>query len=242
VVSREALPEGGPQKSSRRVWQAAPFLISSGRDNMLSSPSARPRASLLLIAGAVLACTVLFLPHSPSAALATCENGQQHEKLTCDDQLKVSSQHLPGPQGQRMRCLSELHARLIVVLAEGEQVLRRPGDLPEVGWCVAGALDPWTSGLPSHPEADGSRLASAVADCCSAVPIHKCLNPLAGRAFGFDCSSPIDAREECCADPITHRRAFKALADLQATIESGVTSTEAMVDQALNSTFSTISG
>lgn len=139
---------------------------------------------LLLIAGAVLACTVLFLPHSPSAALATCENGQQHEKLTCDDQLKVS------------KCFDA-------------RVTCRKWD---------------------------------VADCCSAVPIHKCLNPLAGRAFGFDCSSPIDAREECCADPITHRRAFKALADLQATIESGVTSTEAMVDQALNSTFSTISG
>ena len=38
-----------------------------------------------------------------------------------------------------------------------------------------------------------------VCDCCSAVPLHKCLSPLAGRAFGPDCSSPIDAREEVCS-------------------------------------------
>ena len=48
-----------------------------------------------------------------------------------------------------------------------------------------------------------------VAMCCSAKSLHKCLNPLAGRAFDTDCSSPIDAREECCADPTTHERAFR---------------------------------
>ena len=46
-------------------------------------------------------------------------------------------------------------------------------------------------------------------DCCSPIALHKCLNPLAGRGFGADCSSPIDAREECCADPETHKRAFR---------------------------------
>jgi hypothetical protein len=56
-------------------------------------------------------------------------------------------------------------------------------------------------------------------DCCSPVALHKCLSPLAGRAFDTDCSSPIDAREECCADPQTHQRAFQALADLQENIE-----------------------
>ena len=61
-----------------------------------------------------------------------------------------------------------------------------------------------------------------VADCCSPIPLHKCLSPLAGRGFGPDCSSPIDAREECCGDAVTHRRAFKGLADLQESIGDSV--------------------
>jgi len=54
-----------------------------------------------------------------------------------------------------------------------------------------------------------------VKDCCSPIPLHKCLSPLAGRAFDADCSSPVDAREECCADPVTHERAFAALAEVE---------------------------
>jgi len=61
-----------------------------------------------------------------------------------------------------------------------------------------------------------------VCDCCSPVPLHKCLSPLAGRAFDTDCSSPIDAREECCGDSATHLRAFQALADLGDDIEEAV--------------------
>jgi len=143
---------------------------------VLSAQSSRPRASLLLIAGVALVCVSIFSA-SPAQAVATCSDGQKHEKLTCDDKLKVS------------KCFDA-------------RVTCRNWD---------------------------------VNDCCSAVPIHKCLNPFAGRAFGFDCSSPIDAREECCADPVTHRRAFQALADLQASIESGVSSTLAVTG--LNSTF-----
>ena len=62
-----------------------------------------------------------------------------------------------------------------------------------------------------------------VADCCSPTPLYKCLSPLAGRGFDTDCSSPIDAREECCGDAVTHeRRAFKGLADLQESIGDSV--------------------
>jgi len=54
-----------------------------------------------------------------------------------------------------------------------------------------------------------------VCDCCSPIPLHKCLSPLAGRAFDVDCSSPIDAREQCCGDATTHIRSFQALVDLR---------------------------
>jgi len=66
-----------------------------------------------------------------------------------------------------------------------------------------------------------------VCDCCSPVPLHKCLSPLAGRGFGIDCSSPIDAREECCGDAFTHRRSFQALADLSNQIKEGVSTATA---------------
>jgi hypothetical protein len=75
-----------------------------------------------------------------------------------------------------------------------------------------------------------------VCDCCSPVPLHKCLLPTAGRAFGPDCSSPIDAREECCGDAFTHLRAFKGLADIQHAaedaVESVVETAEAAADAA----------
>lgn len=78
-----------------------------------------------------------------------------------------------------------------------------------------------------------------VEDCCSPIPLHKCLNPLSSRDFGSDCSSPIDAREQCCADPSTHKRAFQALADLgdfisrtEAAVGLNVTQIELMLAQA----------
>lgn len=71
-----------------------------------------------------------------------------------------------------------------------------------------------------------------VCDCCSPVPLHKCLSPLAGRAFGADCSSPIDAREECCGDAVTHLRAFQGLADLQDDVKEAVDAAKAAADEA----------
>ena len=71
-----------------------------------------------------------------------------------------------------------------------------------------------------------------VCDCCSPVPLHKCLSPMAGRAFDSDCSSPVDAREECCGDAFTHLRAFQALADLQEDVVAAVDSAEASVSAA----------
>jgi hypothetical protein len=49
-----------------------------------------------------------------------------------------------------------------------------------------------------------------VCDCCSAVPLHKCLLPGAGRAFDTDYSSPIDGREQCCADARTRMSVRRA--------------------------------
>ena len=58
------------------------------------------------------------------------------------------------------------------------------------------------------------------------------LSGVASRSFPS--SQPIDAREECCADPVTHRRSFQALADLQASIQEGVASTTEAVSQAIS--------
>jgi len=71
-----------------------------------------------------------------------------------------------------------------------------------------------------------------VCDCCSPVPLHKCLSPFAGRAFGADCSSPIDAREQCCGDSVTHIRSFQALDDISANVQEGIASAEARVESA----------
>jgi len=84
-----------------------------------------------------------------------------------------------------------------------------------------------------------------VCDCCSPIPLHKCLSPLAGRAFGADCSSPIDAREQCCGNSETHVRGFQALADLQSNIQetesavmesvsNGIGATEAAVSSGID--------
>uniref|UniRef100_A0A7S2MZW4 Uncharacterized protein n=1 Tax=Haptolina brevifila TaxID=156173 RepID=A0A7S2MZW4_9EUKA len=81
-----------------------------------------------------------------------------------------------------------------------------------------------------------------VCDCCSPVPLHKCLSPLAGRAFGADCSSPIDAREQCCGDSTTHRRSFQALADLQTNIENAEASVAGAVSNAESSVSGAVSG
>jgi hypothetical protein len=71
-----------------------------------------------------------------------------------------------------------------------------------------------------------------VCDCCSAVPLHKCLLPTAEKAFAPECSSPIDAREECCGDAFTHLRAFQGLADLQESAEDAIESAKEAADQA----------
>ena len=99
--------------------------------------------------------------------VASCPDGTQHEKLTCDSRIKLS------------KCFD--------------------AEITCGKWYVK--------------------------DCCSPIALHKCLSPLAGRAFGADCSSPIDAREECCADPITHRRSFQKLAELEALTKEAASKT-----------------
>jgi len=128
--------------------------------------------------GALLATVAIYSAvheEAEAPALATCVDGTTHEKLICDDPIKVS------------KCFD---AKV--------------------------TCSKWD-----------------VEDCCSSVPLHKCLSPFATRYFGPDCSSPIDAREECCGDPVTHKRAFQAIADLQASVESGVESAEKLASQAL---------
>jgi len=71
-----------------------------------------------------------------------------------------------------------------------------------------------------------------VCDCCSPVPLHKCLSPLAGRAFDTDCSSPIDAREECCGDATTHLRSFAALTQITENVEEQYATVQAAVEAA----------
>lgn len=71
-----------------------------------------------------------------------------------------------------------------------------------------------------------------VCDCCSAVPLHKCLLPTAEKAFAPECASPIDGREECCGDAFTHLRAFQGLADLQESAEGALESAKEAADEA----------
>jgi len=71
-----------------------------------------------------------------------------------------------------------------------------------------------------------------VCDCCSVVPLHKCLLPTAVKAFAPECSSPLDAREECCGDAFTHLRAFQGLADLQESAEAAIETAKEAADQA----------
>jgi hypothetical protein len=73
------------------------------------------------------------------------------------------------------------------------------------------------------------------------VPLHKCLSPLAGRGFGADCSSPIDAREECCGDATTHRRAFQGIADLQTSISEQADAVEDTITTGLTAASSVAS-
>jgi len=57
--------------------------------------------------------------------------------------------------------------------------------------------------------------------CCSAVPLYKCLSPFAEQAFAPECSGPIDGRQQCCGDAVTHERTT----DVEETIKHAVNST-----------------
>jgi hypothetical protein len=72
-------------------------------------------------------------------------------------------------------------------------------------------------------------------DCCSAVPLHKCLLPTAGRAFDTDCSSPIDGREQCCSDASTHERTTSVETAIENALVAVVNATAALANALLPS-------
>lgn len=65
-----------------------------------------------------------------------------------------------------------------------------------------------------------------VCDCCSSVPLYKCLLPTAGKAYSPECSSPIDARQQCCGDAWTHERTT----DVEEAIKQAVKDAETIVN------------
>lgn len=88
-----------------------------------------------------------------------------------------------------------------------------------------------------------------VCNCCSPIPLHKCLSPLAGRAFDSDCSSPVDAREQCCGNSETHIREFQALtdiaqsaADLEQQVEGAVSTAVTSAEEAARSGADAVQG
>jgi len=71
-----------------------------------------------------------------------------------------------------------------------------------------------------------------VCSCCSAEPLYKCLLPTATKAFAPECSSPIDARQQCCGDAFTHERTT----DIEEAILSFAANTTAVAQSALAET------
>lgn len=68
-----------------------------------------------------------------------------------------------------------------------------------------------------------------VCSCCSAEPLYKCLLPTAKKAFAPECSSPIDARQQCCGNAITHKRTT----DVEEAIKAAINTTTASARAAL---------
>ena len=160
---------GGP------VGSASVTLLSLMLLGLRSADAPALRVLVCAAVGALVLSSALHAPLAQTSDLATCPDGTQHEKLTCDSRIKLS------------KCFD----------AE----------------ITCGKWD--------------------VKDCCSPIALHKCLSPLAGRAFDADCSSPIDAREECCADPVTHRRSFQSLAELEQLTKEAASKTSAAVNSAI---------
>lgn len=71
-----------------------------------------------------------------------------------------------------------------------------------------------------------------VCDCCSSVPLYKCLLPTAGKAYAPECSSPIDARQQCCGNAFTHERTT----DVEEAIKQAIKDAETVVNASTAST------
>ncbi len=71
-----------------------------------------------------------------------------------------------------------------------------------------------------------------VCSCCSSEPLYKCLLPTAAKAFAPDCASPIDARQQCCGDAVTHERTT----DIEEAIKAFAANTTAAVQETLEET------
>jgi len=71
-----------------------------------------------------------------------------------------------------------------------------------------------------------------VCSCCSAEPLYKCLLPTAAKAFAPECSSPIDARQQCCGDAVTHERTT----DVEEAIKAAATEAKEKAKEAYDAT------